>query len=316
MSNHPVPIAASEGRAAAVARLLATVVALVAGQGVLWWSGAALPSLPLDRTGAAATFAEADPLALAIALLRLVALAVGTGLLAVTALGVAVRCCGAARLRIQLDRWTPPGIRRLLDGALGVGLAASIGVSAVPAGAQAGDPPPAATTIQRLPDAPSTTLRRLAADDTAASPAAAPPGMSLRRLPDGQPAPPRGPPPSAVDPPAAPLATPSPTPAAGPGPTPEAPRAAPTAPPATVATAVPSAPVHASDAVAEVVVRPGESFWLLAERHEAHRLGRQPTEAEVGACWQELVALNRHRLAVPGDPDLLFPGQRLILPCP
>lgn len=66
----------------------------------------------------------------------------------------------------------------------------------------------------------------------------------------------------------------------------------------------------------EVVVRPGESFWRLAEQHVAGRTGRQPSDAEIGACWQELVAMNRDRLVVPDDPDLLFPGQRLILPCP
>jgi len=64
----------------------------------------------------------------------------------------------------------------------------------------------------------------------------------------------------------------------------------------------------------EVVVQPGDSFWSLAERHETARLGRQPSDAEVGACWQRLVATNRHRLAVPDDADLLFPGQVLLLP--
>jgi nucleoid-associated protein YgaU len=64
-----------------------------------------------------------------------------------------------------------------------------------------------------------------------------------------------------------------------------------------------------------VVVQPGDSFWRLAERHEAERLGRRPTENETGACWQQLVALNRARLAVPDDPDLLFPGQVVVVPC-
>jgi len=63
-----------------------------------------------------------------------------------------------------------------------------------------------------------------------------------------------------------------------------------------------------------VVVRPGDSFWRLAAHHEADRLGRRPSEAEVGAYWQELVATNRSRLVVPGDADLLFPGQILVIP--
>jgi len=65
-----------------------------------------------------------------------------------------------------------------------------------------------------------------------------------------------------------------------------------------------------------VVVRPGDSFWRLAERHELKRLGRPPSAAETGACWTQLVARNRHLLVVPDDPDLLFPGQVLHLPCP
>jgi nucleoid-associated protein YgaU len=65
-----------------------------------------------------------------------------------------------------------------------------------------------------------------------------------------------------------------------------------------------------------VVVRPGDSFWRLAERHQAERLGRQPTDGEVVACWVDLVARNRDRLVVPDDPNLIFPGQVLEIPCP
>ncbi len=65
-----------------------------------------------------------------------------------------------------------------------------------------------------------------------------------------------------------------------------------------------------------MTVGPGDSFWRLAERHEAERLGRLPSDDEVAACWTQLVGLNRHRLVVPGNPDLLFPGQVLQLPCP
>lgn len=54
----------------------------------------------------------------------------------------------------------------------------------------------------------------------------------------------------------------------------------------------------------EVTVAPGDSLWLLAERHAA--------PSEVGAYWVRLRELNADRL---GDsPDLLHPGQRLRLP--
>lgn len=299
MTGRPLSTMAAMGRrVAAVARLLVTTAAVVAGQAVLWRAGSVLPSLRPGRIGAARTFAEAEPLALAIAAVRLLTLGVGAALLAVTALGIAGRCCGAARLVGHVDRWTPGGLRRLLDRALGLGLAASIGLGTNPAGADDRQPA-AATTIHRLPDAPAT-LRGL--PDAAPAGGETPPALSLRRLPDAPPAPvptpPDHPPPGdiAATLPAAP-STPAPS------------RASPTE-------GLPATPAAPASGHTEVVVQPGGSFWRLAEEHEVDRLGRQPTEAEIGACWQELVAVNRHRLVVPDDPDLLFPGQRLILPCP
>ena len=254
--------ASSPPRRADAVRLALTVAVLVAGEAVLWRTGSALPSPPFDGAGGVATIAEAEPLALGAGLIRLVALAAGAGLLSTTALGLAARCCRAARLVASLDRCTLPALRHLLDGAVGAGLAASIGLSALPAGAEPGGEP-APVTLRRLPDVPSTTLRR---------------------LPD-------------APPPDRPAAT--------------ADRGRPAARPAPQVEPVAEAPAARRG---EVVVRPGDSFWVLAERHEAERLGRRPSEAEVGRYWQQLVATNRHRLAVPGDADLLFPGQVLLIP--
>jgi hypothetical protein len=271
--RHPDSPAGDGRPSAAGLGLGATVAVLVAGQAILWRAGAALPALPLHRAGFLRTLDEADPLALGVSVLRLVGLGAGAGLLATIAMGVVARCCGAARLVVHLDRWTPAAVRRLLDGALGAGLAASIGLSSLPAGADAERPPAPVPTLRRLPDEPpTTTLRRLPDAPPPASdhgPAGSP--ATLRRLADSPPAPP-------------------------------------------VVAPAPPAPMATDDR--EVVVAAGDSFWRLAEQHETERLGRRPTEAEVGACWQELVAVNRHRLAVPDDPDLLFPGQRLRVPCP
>lgn len=273
------------GRRAAGARLAATTASLVAAETILWWAGSVLPSLRLDGAGILRHLREADPLLLAVSVLRLVALGVGSGLLVTTALGLLARGCGAVGLVIRLDRWTPPGLRRLLDGAMGVGLAASIGLSALPAGAEPGGArADASTTLRRLPDAPTpSTLRRLpdapSTPTTERSPPTDPPA-TLRRLADGPPEPP-----ATGLPPPAPPAVPIPKPGAAAG-------------------------------RREVVVQPGDSFWRLAELSETERLGRSPTEAEVGACWQELVAVNRPRLAVPDNADLLFPGQVVIVPCP
>jgi len=63
-----------------------------------------------------------------------------------------------------------------------------------------------------------------------------------------------------------------------------------------------------------VVIAPGDSFWRVAEREVAARLGRPPSDREVGAYWVQLVDANEHRLPVPGNPDLLFPGSVVDLP--
>lgn len=64
----------------------------------------------------------------------------------------------------------------------------------------------------------------------------------------------------------------------------------------------------------EVVVAPGQSFWSIAERHVGERLGRAPTEREVAIFWRKLIAANTDRLAVAGNPDLIYPGQAFRLP--
>ncbi len=267
-------------------RLIGTLAALVAGEAVLVLAGRHLPPLTTDAGRMSRAFQEADPLLVATSAVRLTALVLGAGLLVITALGVAARAVGAARLVTRLDRWTPPSLRRILDGALGAGLAASIGMSSLPAGADPGPPPP--TTLRRLADAPP-----LAPDPKTSA-------TTLRRLADA--------PPGRAAPAADASAPPVPVPPGAAHPT------SPAAPPATAGKHRPGVPPALGSR--EVAVGPGDSFWRLAERHEAERLGRLPSEGEAAACWTQLVALNRHRLVVPGNPDLLFPGQVLQLPCP
>jgi nucleoid-associated protein YgaU len=61
-------------------------------------------------------------------------------------------------------------------------------------------------------------------------------------------------------------------------------------------------PVPASD---EVVVRPGDSFWSIAE---------EEADGDVVSYWRALIDANRDRLVDPGNPDLLYPEQVLRLP--
>lgn len=59
-----------------------------------------------------------------------------------------------------------------------------------------------------------------------------------------------------------------------------------------------------------VVVAAGDSLWSLA----AGALGPGATDAEVTAEWHRIHRLNHD--VVGADPDLIHPGQRLVLPPP
>lgn len=84
-------------------------------------------------------------------------------------------------------------------------------------------------------------------------------------------------------------------------------------PPAEASMQVVSEPASAAgDHPDEWVVAPGESFWSIAEEVVAERLGRRGTDAEVAGYWAQLVDANRDRL-VTADPDLIYPGQQLVL---
>lgn len=68
------------------------------------------------------------------------------------------------------------------------------------------------------------------------------------------------------------------------------------------------APVRPRGPASTVVVRPGDSLWLIAARD----LGAGATDAEVTTRWHALYAANRARIGP--DPDLVEPGLRLLLP--
>jgi hypothetical protein len=63
-------------------------------------------------------------------------------------------------------------------------------------------------------------------------------------------------------------------------------------------------------------VERGDHFWGIAETTLAQAWGRPPTDAEIVGYWRTLIDVNRDRLAPPGDPDLIHPGQRFVLPAP
>jgi hypothetical protein len=68
--------------------------------------------------------------------------------------------------------------------------------------------------------------------------------------------------------------------------------------------ALPSAPGVA----AVVVVRPGDTLWSIATRG----MPRDSTDSGIAARWRDIYAANRSLIGP--DPDLIVPGQRLVLP--
>ena len=71
--------------------------------------------------------------------------------------------------------------------------------------------------------------------------------------------------------------------------------------------------VASTMAPTEVVVRPGDNMWLLAERHLHDLTGAPAGDAVVAPYWLAVIAANKDRIR-SGDPDLIFPGEVLVLP--
>ena len=61
-------------------------------------------------------------------------------------------------------------------------------------------------------------------------------------------------------------------------------------------------------------VQRGDHLWAVAERSLADAWGRPPSDAEIAPYWVEVIDANRERLADAANPDLVFPGQVLVVP--
>lgn len=55
------------------------------------------------------------------------------------------------------------------------------------------------------------------------------------------------------------------------------------------------------------------SFWSIAEAVLTGE-GRSTADRDVARYWRTLIDANLDRLVAPGNPDLLLPGQELVLP--
>ncbi|QBI20043.1 hypothetical protein ER308_11050 [Egibacter rhizosphaerae] len=61
-------------------------------------------------------------------------------------------------------------------------------------------------------------------------------------------------------------------------------------------------------------VEPGEHLWAIAEAALADAWDSPPSDGDVHAYWQCLLEENRSALPDPGNPDLVYPGVELTLP--
>jgi nucleoid-associated protein YgaU len=200
----------------------------------------------------------------AVAVIRLVVLALVAYLLLASVVAVAVRLANAQRAMTITDLLTLPTVLRVVQTGLGVGFVGASIAAATAGNAQA-------------PLAPTRA-------DTALVSAADEPPL-LRELPDHG-------------------------------------RRSSTTSTTTTTTTAPSTPTEHPPAVVPPatpgpmtwIVRPGDHLWSIAERALHDALGRAPADTEIVPYWRSLIAHNVDRLADRDNPDLIFPGQTIVLP--
>jgi len=62
-------------------------------------------------------------------------------------------------------------------------------------------------------------------------------------------------------------------------------------------------------------VEPGDHLWSIATETLQDSWSRSElTDAEIVGYWREVIEANRERLVEPDNPDLILPGQELLLP--
>jgi len=291
--------------------------------------------VPFGTVDELTTWVEAtEPAPLAIAVVRLMAQGLCSYLLLAAVLQLLADALGYPWLAFVARKAVPFAVRHALSGGAGLGLAAGsvLGTAAGPAGAGAGPARVLITaTDDAAPPAPTATMTLLT--PVPSPPPAAPmpvptPTATMVLLP---PAPAGGDGEPALDDGAARPAVsldPAPVPVADTGDAGAGAPATPLSPTTTVVVSLPVPEVSAPGAPTTTappaggapaavtvddnevwVVDAGDSFWSIAE----DVVGRGD---RTRAYWEQLIVANRDRLAVPDQPDLLFPGQRLTLPPP
>jgi hypothetical protein len=282
-------------------------VALLVGTAVFHALGdGSLAPPPLDPSAWRPWLEGRDALVATMALLRLVVLGLCWYLVGVTTVGTIARLLRAARLIRLAEALTLPIVRRLLQQTLGVVLATTMVTAAT-------GPSPQVVAV------PAQVAADVGPDDGRAGLGGSrPDGENRSRVPhragvgiaSGAPASAAGPPQvtlRSLEAPESSAAAPLPWRIAG-------------------SDAPPRRDGVADEQVSETAgraartdrtmhtVRSGESLWLIARHRLEAALDRSPTDAEVVPYWQAVIELNRDRLPDREDPDLILPGQELLLP--
>lgn len=287
LGQHLVGASAKRGRHAAptVGRLLPLIawlsllVIAIAMLVLMGRGGLGTPSV-LEPSAWPAWASGRDPLEVAFAVLRLAGLGVAWYLLGATTIGMVARLLRWTRLVDVADVLTVPWVRRLLQGALGLGLATAAMTSATMGSMAA----PGSAVGGRQLDVGAVLAATVAFGDPEATTETMPPAPSAAAIEPARSVPPAG----GV----------------------EAPRPAPPA----VAVAPAPAPAPAPEPTGWWKVQPGEHLWSIAEAILAQAWGRAPSDAELVPYWQQLIAANQSGLVDPGNPDLILPGQMLTVP--
>lgn len=296
-----------------------------------------LQAPPLASPGQWSSWAaQREPLQAVMALLRLVVLALSWYLVGVTTIGLVAYLSRIAGLIRLAEVLTVPVLRRGLQAVLGLGLATAMVGASVPGfdGAPSSRTAVAASTTVVDSEPAASADGGTGMDPWVEADAGHDePGSSANGerefAPSGQPAPYplellARPGSSAVEPPSgrdvsSPVTEREEHPVPDfdsmvdfdPVPDPESTPASeqPSLPPAHVASAE-EATATSYDVVA------GDSLWRIAARSLEQYWGRMPSDAQVVPYWEQVIAANRQHLVDPGNPDLLFPGQQLVLPAP
>ena len=67
-----------------------------------------------------------------------------------------------------------------------------------------------------------------------------------------------------------------------------------------------------ADSHLEVIVTEGDHLWALAERRVSSVLGRPAADHEIAPYWRQVISSNPELRS--GDPDLIYPGEVIVLP--